>query len=85
MKAALFLSCSCSNNFFYDCQYLKCTVEQRWLHENHVAYRLALIHSTFSSNLQSELKVTRENAPTALPRFKNVIFRHHYVMQKNSS
>jgi len=63
---------------------LKCVVEQRRLHENHVAYRLALIHSTCSWNLQSELKVTHENTPTALPRFKNVIFRHHYVMQKNS-
>ena len=63
----------------------KCTVEQRRLHENHVAYRLTLIHSTCSWNLQSELRVTRENTPTELPRFKNVIFRHHHVMQKNSS
>jgi len=44
-----------------------------------------LIHTTCSWNLQSELKLTHENVPTALPRFKNVIFRHHYVMQKNSS
>jgi len=44
-----------------------------------------LIRSTCSWNLQSELKVTHDNTPTALPRFKNVIFRHHYVMQKNSS
>jgi len=29
------------------------------------------------------LKVTHANTPTPLPRFKNVIFRHHYVMQKN--
>jgi len=63
----------------------KCIDEQRRLHENHVAYRLALIHPTCSWNLQSELKVTHENAPTALPRFKNVIFRHHYIMLKNSS
>jgi len=54
------------------------------LYKNHVAYRLALIRSTCSWNLQSEVKVTHENAPTALPSFKNVIFRHHYVMQKNS-
>ena len=46
--------------------------------------RLALIHSTCSSNRQPELKVTHPNTPTPLPRFKNVIFRHHYVMQKNS-
>jgi len=26
-----------------------------------------------------------ENTPTALPRFREAIFRHHYVMQKNSS
>jgi len=36
------------------------------------------------SNRQFELKVTHENTPNASPRFKNVIFRHHYVMQKNS-
>jgi len=57
MKATSFLSLSCWNNFFYNCQCFKCTVEQRRLHENHVAYRLALIHSTCSCNLQSELKV----------------------------
>jgi len=62
-----------------------CTVEQRQLHEHHVAYRLALIHSTGSCDQQSELKATHENAPTALSRFKNGIFWHHYVMQKNSS
>jgi len=55
------------------------------LHEKHVAYRLALIRSTYRWNLQSELKVTHENTPTALPRFKNVIFRRHYVLRKNSS
>jgi len=49
-------------------------------YETHSAYRLALIHSTWSSTRQFELKVTHENTPTALPRFKNVIFRHHYVM-----
>ena len=68
MKATPFLSFSCWNNFFYDCQCLKCTVEQRRLHENDVAYRLALIrsHSTCSYNLQSELKVTHE-AKSSLP------------------
>jgi len=35
--------------------------------EIHFAYRLALIHSTCSSNRQSELKVTHANTPTALP------------------
>jgi len=64
---------------------VKYTVEQGRLYETHGAYRLALIHSTCSSNRQSELKVTHENTPTALPRFKNVIFRHHYVMQISSS
>ena len=34
-----------------------------------------------SSNRQSELKVTHENTPNAPPRCKNVIFRHHYVIQ----
>ena len=84
MRATPFSSFSCWNNFFYDCQCLKCTDEQRRLHENHVAYRLALIHSTCNWNLQSELNVTHENTPTALPRFNNVIFLHHNVMQKNS-
>jgi len=37
-----------------------------------------------NSNRQSELKVAHANTPAALPRFKNVICRHHYVMQKNS-
>jgi len=85
MRATPFSNFSCWNKFFYDCQCLKCTVEQRRLHENHVAYRLALSHSTCSWNLQSELKATHENRPTALPRFKNVNFRQHYVIQKNSS
>jgi len=53
-------------------------------YETHTAYRLALIHSTCSSNRQSELKVTHANTPTALPRFKNVIFRHHHVLLTNS-
>ena len=114
MRATYFLNFSCWNKFFYDCQCLKCTVEQRRLHENHIAHRLALIHSTSgfffkknvrnpvwicrdpifshfrdpnrvpktsyktwstcSWNLQSELKVTHEKTPIALPRFKNVIF-----------
>jgi len=47
--------------------------------------RLSGDGSACSWNLQTELKVTHENSPTALPRFKNVILRHHYVMQKNSS
>jgi len=37
-----------------------------------------------NSNRQSELKVAHANAPNAPPRFKNVIFRHHYVMQKTA-
>jgi len=50
-------------------------------YEIHAAYRLALIHSTCSSNRHSELKVTHASTPTPLPHFKNVIFRHHYVMK----
>ena len=48
-------------------------------YKTRAAYRLALIHSTCSSNRQSELKVTHTNTPAVLPRFKNVIFRHHYA------
>jgi len=51
-------------------------------YETHAAYRLARIHSTCSSNRQSDLKVTHVNTPTAIPRFKNVNFQYHYVMQK---
>jgi len=54
-------------------------------YEIHAAYRVVLIHCACSSNRQSEFKVTHANTPAALPRFKNVIFRHHYVMQKDSS
>jgi len=46
--------------------------------ETHVVYRLALIHSIAvqSDNLSS---INHENTPNAPHRFKNVIFRHHYV------
>jgi len=53
-------------------------------YETHVAYRLALIHSIAVQTDNLSSKVTHENAPNAPPRFKNVIFRHHYVTQKNS-
>jgi len=54
-------------------------------YETHLAYWLALIYSLHcSSNRQSELKVTNENAPNAPPCFKYVIFQHHYLMQKNN-
>jgi len=45
MRATPFLNFSCLNNFFYECQCLKCTVEKRRLHENHDAYWLA--HSLY--------------------------------------
>jgi len=53
-------------------------------YEAHAAYWLTLIHSTCRINQQYKLKVSHVNTPTALSRFKMVIFRHHYVMQKNS-
>jgi len=43
-------------------------------YKTHAAYRVVLIYSTCSSNRQYELNVTHPNTPTALPRFKNVIF-----------
>jgi len=60
-------------------------VEQRRLLRNS-RYPLAGSDSlsTCSSNRQPELKVAHANTPTAPPHFKNVIFRHHYVMKKNS-
>jgi len=60
------------------------TLNKGNFYETRAAYRLVLIHSTCSSNWQSELRVTHANIPTALPYFNNVIFRHHYVTQKNS-
>jgi len=48
------------------------------------AYWLAQINFACSSTRRSELKVTYENTPITLPCFKNIIFQHHYVMQKNS-
>jgi len=56
-------------------------------YETHTAYRLALIHPILAvqTDNHSSSKLPTQNTPTALPRFKNVIFRHHYVMQKNSS
>jgi len=50
-------------------------------YETQTAYGLALIHSTCSSNRQFALKVTHATASFAQSGFKNVIFRHHYVMQ----
>jgi len=54
-------------------------------YESLTALRLALIPSTCSSNRQFEFKITHANTPTSLPRLKNVIFRCHYVILKNSS
>jgi len=42
-------------------------------YKTHIAYWLALSHSTCSSSLQSELQITHANTPTALSHFKNVI------------
>jgi len=64
---------------------LSIPLNKGYFYETHTAYWLGLIHSTCSSNQQSELKVTHTNTLAALPRFKNVIFRHRYVIQKNSS
>jgi len=84
MRATPFLSFSCWNNFFYDCQCLKCTVEQDDFTKItlSIGWLLFTLLTVETYNLSS--KVPNENEPTALSRFKNVIFRHHYVMQKNS-
>jgi len=81
MRAALFLSFFVEMNFSLTAN-VKHTVEQRL--KTHTSYGLALIHSTCSSNRQFALKVTHATAPSAQTRFKNVIFRHHYVMQKTA-
>ena len=62
---------------------VECTIEQ-WsqiYYETHIACRLALIHSTCSSSLQSKLQITHANTPTALSLFKNVIFRYSEVQE----
>jgi len=81
MRATLFLTFFVEMNFSLTAN-VKHTVEQRL--KTHTACGLALIHSTCSSNRQFALKVTHATAPSAQPRFKNVIFRHHYVMQKSA-
>jgi len=50
----------------------KCTLPIGWL------------WSTCSSNRQSELSYPRKHTPTALPRFKNVIFGQNFVTLKNN-
>jgi len=58
--------------------YVKYTGEQRRLLRN------SRCLSAGSDSIYLQFKFTRANTPTALPRFMNVIFRHHYVMQKSS-
>jgi len=43
------------------------------------------LYCTRRSSPQSEFLIAHKNTPTAPFRFKNVIFRHHYVTQKNIS
>ena len=78
-------SFSCWNDFSIT-SYLKRIVEQssQALYKSHIACGLALIHSTCSSSLQTELQITHANTPTGLSRFKSVILRYHYVIQKTS-
>jgi len=57
---------------------LKCTVEQRRLHENHFAYWLALIHSTCSVEtykLSSKLpmKIAQLHYPASKTSFSGTI------------
>jgi len=56
-----------------------------YFYKTHIAYRLALIQSTCSLSLKSEVWIIHANTPTALSRFRNFIFRHRDVMQKNIS
>ena len=84
MRATPFVSISCWNDFSMTAND---TVEQRRLLRNSRCFQLALIHSTCSSNRQSELKVTHANTPTTLLHLQERYFPrflHHYVMQKNS-
>jgi len=55
-------------------------------YETHIAYRLALIHSTCSSNLLYNLssKLATQTHQLHYP-LKNVIFRHHYIGKNSSS
>jgi len=56
-------------------------------YETHTAYGLALTSDSLYLQLKNQqfaLKVTHATVPSAQPRFKNVIFRHHYVMQKTA-
>jgi len=63
---------------------VKCTVEQRsqTVYETYVAYhQLVLIYCTCSSSLQSELYITYANTPTAISRFKNIIWKTSVLLQ----
>jgi len=64
---------------------VKCIVEQRGqtFCKTNAAYRLALIHYSCSSNLQSELWITHANTAITLSQIKTIIFRYHYVTEKH--
>jgi len=53
-------------------------------YETHTDYGLALIHCSCSSNRKLELTVTHANAPSAQPRFKNVISDTNVSCKKQS-
>ena len=89
MRATPFVnesSSSCWNSFIYDCKCYDYRLRKEILwNPHHIAYPMALIHSTCSSNLQnvnSKLP-THTNTPTAAPRFKNCILQHKLRYREN--
>jgi len=83
MRAIPFLNFSCWNNF----PWLPIFKVYRWrrFHENHVAYRLALIHATCSSKPIIWAQSYPRKYTNCITPVQEVMFRHHYVMQKHSS
>ena len=77
MRETPFRNFSCWNHFFYDCQCLKCTVEQRRIHENHVAYRWLLftLLAVETYNLSSKLptKTHQLHYPASRTSFSGII------------
>jgi len=71
--------------YFLWLRMLSVSLNKGYFYKTHIAYRLALIHSTCSSSLKSEVWIIHANTPTALSRFRNFIFRHRDVVQKNIS
>ena len=85
MRATPFLCFTSSYDACYDCRY----EVYHWTKETYTKSTLPIGWLWFTvvavQTYNQSSKLPTQNTPTTLPRFKNVNFRQHYVMQKNSS